>query len=663
MQNTSPLAWLIGNEGSTGEFRFKLTESETTLGRGSDCEIQLDDQHASRRHAIIHFRDGGFEIEDLNSSNGTFVNNKQISAGPIADGDLIQIGDIILQMRMEGDPDATIIQPRLPLEGLATSRETVPHEHGAVSCIECGQSNPKGGNFCFKCSAVLPQLPVSFQKTIASYKEIQTSHKAGELSTEDYHAALAKLVVQDDKGEYWMMGVESGEWYWYNGEDWDLRSAPLILPKEEKDPQPATPAAQEPGQQEGSPPPATHRGRWGVIGLWLIGALFVLGFGIYAVIELLSFSRGQTISQLSPLLPAAAEDSPDSIDSAAGQSDLTTATATPSSPASGIETGYQIRPYNPSTDASLLRLTTNTEYMPDQSSTGFSIYEGYFPTDTSGLLVMGWCAIDQETLNGNMEVIQMEGTLDGTAIPQDIWTRENAQQYEMFCHYFRAVVEDLKPGTHQFLWSTSYNVPVFDGWDTLPPGNYQREYTIDIEEQYLFFDDFNSNAGHWGETEREELKVWIEGGDLHIELYQSSIGVMSNFREREFDDFMLITRARNLSGTAGSYGIVFRRQDDQTYYFFEIKDEGFFRLGKRIGEFTDIIPWTPSEAILKDGGVNRLAVSMEGDWIMALINGELVVDLHDTSIKDGKLSLVATAPQGVDYFHAAFQQVSIEAPE
>jgi len=84
MQNSISLAWLIGNEGTPGEIRFELTKSESILGRGSDCEVQVDDKLASRKHAVIYYRDGGFEIEDLGSSNGTFVNNKTVtSAKPL----------------------------------------------------------------------------------------------------------------------------------------------------------------------------------------------------------------------------------------------------------------------------------------------------------------------------------------------------------------------------------------------------------------------------------------------------------------------------------------------------------------------------------------------------------------------------------------------------
>ena len=65
MQNSTPLAWLIGNEGTPDEIRYELVKSESTLGRGSDCEVQVDDKLASRKHALIYYRGGNFEIEDL----------------------------------------------------------------------------------------------------------------------------------------------------------------------------------------------------------------------------------------------------------------------------------------------------------------------------------------------------------------------------------------------------------------------------------------------------------------------------------------------------------------------------------------------------------------------------------------------------------------------
>ena len=480
MQNSTLLAWLVGYEGTTGEIRFELTDSETTLGRGSDCDIQLDDPLASRKHAIIHFRADGFEIEDLDSSNGTFINNEQITSVPLQEDDLIKIGETILKFRMEPDPDATIMQTRSSQVTMAAMRQTIPHEHGAVHCRQCGQPNPKGGKFCSKCGVALPQLPESFQKTLELFIDAQASFTAREITKEQYHAALADLLVQDDKGEYWMLGVETGEWYWYDGDDWHLRLPPLILSEGEQTPQPDIPVPQEPDQSQGPPPSKTKSGRWGVLALWIFSALIVLALGVYTGIELVSYSQGRTENQLAA--PGIVEESPDSIDTTSGESDSSSALATPTLYAQDTRNEIQVRPYDPAIDSSLISVGKQTEFLPDQSSEGHAIYEGYFPGGTPGLLMMGWCAIDLTTLESNMASIRMEGTFDSVTIAPAKWTEENSQEESMYCRYYKAVVEGLEQGTHKFIWSTSYDVPIFDGWDTYPPGTYINEDILKIED-------------------------------------------------------------------------------------------------------------------------------------------------------------------------------------
>lgn len=64
-----------------------------TLGRG-EVEIQLHDQFASSRHAKISRQGQTLVIEDLGSTNGTYLNDEQLSGPrPLHDGDVIRIGD------------------------------------------------------------------------------------------------------------------------------------------------------------------------------------------------------------------------------------------------------------------------------------------------------------------------------------------------------------------------------------------------------------------------------------------------------------------------------------------------------------------------------------------------------------------------------------------
>ena len=64
-----------------------------TIGRSRDCDIVLDDTGISRRHAEIRPAGGGWEIEDLGSTNGVLVNGAQIGGPePLHPGDVIELG-------------------------------------------------------------------------------------------------------------------------------------------------------------------------------------------------------------------------------------------------------------------------------------------------------------------------------------------------------------------------------------------------------------------------------------------------------------------------------------------------------------------------------------------------------------------------------------------
>jgi predicted component of type VI protein secretion system len=66
------------------------------LGRVAGCDLVIDDGKASRRHAKVHVQDGVFEIEDLESSNGTLLNEKPVTRRMLRDGDRVQIGKTVI---------------------------------------------------------------------------------------------------------------------------------------------------------------------------------------------------------------------------------------------------------------------------------------------------------------------------------------------------------------------------------------------------------------------------------------------------------------------------------------------------------------------------------------------------------------------------------------
>jgi len=71
----------------------KLDKSEVVLGRSSECQFQVDDDGISRRHAKVCLApDGKFQVVDLGSTNGTYLNGTRVDAAVLKDGDKIQIG-------------------------------------------------------------------------------------------------------------------------------------------------------------------------------------------------------------------------------------------------------------------------------------------------------------------------------------------------------------------------------------------------------------------------------------------------------------------------------------------------------------------------------------------------------------------------------------------
>lgn len=76
---------------------FMIEQSVLTIGRSSQCDIPIEDDNVSRKHAEINLRDGMVWLTDLQSTNGSYVNSKRVSEIPLNDGDLILIGRVLFK--------------------------------------------------------------------------------------------------------------------------------------------------------------------------------------------------------------------------------------------------------------------------------------------------------------------------------------------------------------------------------------------------------------------------------------------------------------------------------------------------------------------------------------------------------------------------------------
>jgi pSer/pThr/pTyr-binding forkhead associated (FHA) protein len=72
---------------------------EITLGRAAGCQVTIDDTYASQLHARVFQRDGVTYVEDLGSTNGTYLNRSKVT-GPMVlqRGDKLQIGNTVLEL-------------------------------------------------------------------------------------------------------------------------------------------------------------------------------------------------------------------------------------------------------------------------------------------------------------------------------------------------------------------------------------------------------------------------------------------------------------------------------------------------------------------------------------------------------------------------------------
>ena len=96
---------LIVENGMT-EGRIFPLEERLTIGRAPDNDIQLKDSSVSRRHALIQFTDGKPVLEDLGSSNRTFVNGEKVNKQSLSNGDKLRLGRISLRL-YQGDHSPT----------------------------------------------------------------------------------------------------------------------------------------------------------------------------------------------------------------------------------------------------------------------------------------------------------------------------------------------------------------------------------------------------------------------------------------------------------------------------------------------------------------------------------------------------------------------------
>lgn len=110
-----PQFQFVMRSGPTPGVTFPLEGEQLTIGRDSTNGVAINDAEVSRKHSRLTFQGGKYVLEDLGSTNGTFVNGQRL-AGPVVlkSGDVVSLGEQIVLMydAIQTDGGATVAVSR-----------------------------------------------------------------------------------------------------------------------------------------------------------------------------------------------------------------------------------------------------------------------------------------------------------------------------------------------------------------------------------------------------------------------------------------------------------------------------------------------------------------------------------------------------------------------
>jgi hypothetical protein len=94
-----PSSLLVQGSGDARPRTVRLAAS-MTIGRAPECELRIDDTYASQQHARLFAKNDSWFVEDLGSTNGTFVNDQKLAApAMLQPGDKVRVGQTVMELR------------------------------------------------------------------------------------------------------------------------------------------------------------------------------------------------------------------------------------------------------------------------------------------------------------------------------------------------------------------------------------------------------------------------------------------------------------------------------------------------------------------------------------------------------------------------------------
>jgi DNA-binding response OmpR family regulator len=122
VRDSSPPEAYIVIKGESGREVHRLDRLPCTIGRAPDSDLLINDPRVSRSHASVDWSDGSFQLRDLDSTNGTLVNNAPAgNPASLKDGDAISFAGVPAEFQVNAP---TMVAPVTPTGGLSLNAAT-----------------------------------------------------------------------------------------------------------------------------------------------------------------------------------------------------------------------------------------------------------------------------------------------------------------------------------------------------------------------------------------------------------------------------------------------------------------------------------------------------------------------------------------------------------
>lgn len=177
-----------------------------------------------------------------------------------------------------------------------------------------------------------------------------------------------------------------------------------------------------------------------------------------------------------------------------------------------------------------------------------------------------------------------------------------------------------------------------------------RTATPTVSLNVLLRQDFSAGDAAWPTAESAADLRGVAEGRYYLIARQPQ-ALVSQVIPGRYDNVVVEVEAGQTDGPAGgAYGLMLRQRDNSNFYYAGLSSQGSYSFARLVGgQWQEIIPWTPSPAVLGVGYLNRLRVEARGNRFTLWANGEVLAVVEDGTFASGSAAL----------FTASFEQGNV----